>query len=535
MKKILIYGLSLVMLASSSVLLTGCIDETEPTSGATKSQVQKSATATQGLLMAVPAYLNQRYFTTRFDWAYGYGAIMHIRDVMTQDLAHCESDYNQMSWAGEANPLSREYVTAQFLWNFQMKMINTSNNVIMAVDPDNATDEQLGYYAAAAAFRAMVYIDMAAEYEWLANDMTTGQSPEGNDITGLTVPIVSETTTEEEAKNNPRAKREDMAAFILNDLQNAEKWISYLTLTDRSLPHLDCVYGLFARYYMWLENYPEAEKYARKAIDAANTAPMTQADALNTTTGFNDGSKWMWASLQTKESLWSNLANWTSFASCETYFGYSAIDASPIMIDAAMYKRINDTDWRKLEWKAPAGSALDGKNSYIDAELGAMLPDYASLKFRPGEGNIETYSIACVTDYPLMRVEEMYFVEAEAAAHQDATRGKQLLESFMTTYRDSKYRCGATASDDVVEEVVFQKRVELWGEGRTFFDIKRLDYPVVRGYNGTNHIDIERYNTTTRPGWMNWQFVQSEENSNAGVRGYNNPSPNSKYTPWVGQ
>lgn len=535
MKKILIYGLSLAMMTSASVSLTGCIDETEPTSGATKEQVQQSATATQGLLMAVPAYLNARYFSSRYDWAYGYGAIMHIRDVMTQDMAHCESDYNQMSWAGKANPLSREYITAQFLWNFQMKMINTTNNVIMAVDTENATDEQLGYYAAAAAFRAMVYMEMAAEYEWLPNDMTEGKSPEGNDITGLTVPIVSEMTSEADAKDNPRVSKADMAAFILNDLTNAEKWISYLTIADKSLPHLDCVYGLFARYYMWLEDYSNAEKYARMAINSSKTEPMTQADALNTTTGFNDGSKWMWASLQTKESLWSNLANWLSFASNETYFGYSSIDASPIMIDAAMYQRLNDTDWRKLEWKAPVGSALDGKNSYIDAGLGAELPEYASLKFRPGEGNTDTYSIACVTDYPLMRVEEMYLIEAEAAAHQDAQRGKQLLESFITTYRDSKYRCPASTTDNVVEEIVFHKRIELWGEGRTFFDIKRLNYPVTRGYEGTNHIDIERYNTTTRPGWMNWQFVQSEENANAGVRGYNNPSPNATYTPWTGQ
>ena len=134
-----------------------------------------------------------------------------------------------------------------------------------------------------------------------------------------------------------------------------------------------------------------------------------------------------------------------------------------------------------------------------------------------------------------MRVEEMYFIEAEAAAHQDAARGKQLLESFMKTYRDSKYSCKVSSTDDVVEEIVFQKRIELWGEGQTFFDIKRLNYPVVRGYEGTNHSEDERYNTTTRPCWMNWAFVLTEENGNAGLTGFNNPNPSSTYTPWTGQ
>ena len=41
MKKILIYGLSTLMLASSAMTFTGCIDETEPTSGATAEQVEQ--------------------------------------------------------------------------------------------------------------------------------------------------------------------------------------------------------------------------------------------------------------------------------------------------------------------------------------------------------------------------------------------------------------------------------------------------------------------------------------------------------------
>lgn len=536
MKKILIYGLSLVLMAVSSTSLTSCIDETQPTSGATEDQVQQSAVATKGLLMAIPAYLNANYFgSTRVDWAFGYGAMMHIRDCMTQDVAHVYSNYNQFSAWATLLYIDRLYRNTQYLWNYQMKLASTSNNLIAAVDSTSATNEQLGYLAAGYAYRAMIYLDMAREYEFLDNDKTQPVSPEGNDISGLTLPIVDENTTEAQARNNPRAKKADMVAFILNDLQRAEKWIGYLNLSDKTLPHLDAVYGLYARLYMWTENYPMAEKYARLAIDNATTSPMTETDALNTTTGFNDGTKWMWASQQTKESLYSNLANWTSFLSCETYFGYGSTDASPIMIDASMYQRLSDSDWRKLMWKAPSGSPLYGKNTYVDNALGAELPDYASLKFRPGEGNTDTYSIACVTDYPLMRVEEMYFIEAEAAAHQDAARGKQLLESFMKTYRDSKYSCKASSTDDVVEEIVFQKRIELWGEGQTFFDIKRLNYPVVRGYAGTNHSDDERYNTTTRPCWMNWAFVLSEENGNAGLRGYNNPNPSSTYTPWTGQ
>lgn len=94
------------------------------------------------------------------------------------------------------------------------------------------------------------------------------------------------------------------------------------------------------------------------------------------------------------------------------------------------------------------------------------MPAYASVKFRPNEGNTDDPNIGAASSYPIMRVEEMYFIEAEAVAHTNAAKGKELLETFMKTYRDPKYTCKVSSTDDVVEEIVFQKRVELWGEVR---------------------------------------------------------------------
>ena len=114
-------------------------------------------------------------------------------------------------------------------------------------------------------------------YEFLPSDkIPTGVNEAGNDISGLTVPIVRETITEEEARNNPRVTREVMAEFILEDLDFAEQNIGHLEETAKTLPHLDVVYGLKARLYMWLEDYPQAKDYARKAINASSVSPMTE-------------------------------------------------------------------------------------------------------------------------------------------------------------------------------------------------------------------------------------------------------------------
>ena len=506
-----------------------CIEDGFDTRVATEEETTSSSKATEAMLFGIPAQINAED-ADNGHYRWGYGAIMHIRDVMTGDMPIVYSSYDHFSsWETNKNQ-GKNYAIGQYIWNYSYKLIQTTNGVVNAVNEETATDAQLGMKAAGYAYRALAYLDLAQMFEYLPTDGTTSTNEDKNDVSGLTVPIVTNETTEEQVRNNPRATRQQMAEFILSDLDNAEKNISKLTISSKVMPHLDVVYGLKARYYMWLADYANAEKYARLAINATSGSVMTKADCLDKATGFNTDIKWMLASELTSEDsqVQTGIVNWTAWMSNEAQYGYAA--AGPMsMIDASMYARISDTDFRKLMWKAPEGGALAGQESYLDEAFGASLPEYASLKFRPAQGNVEEYQVGSATQFPLMRVEEMYFIEAEAAAHQDAARGLALLESFMKTYRDSKYAFSGT---DIVEEIVFQKRVELWGEGLTFFDIKRLDMPVIRGYAGTNFYDTARLNTTRRPAWMNLVIVQTEENNNSAVNHFNNPDPTDCYTPW---
>ena len=165
-------------------------------------------------------------------------------------------------------------------------------------------------------------------------------------------------------------------------------------------------------------------------------------------------------------------------------------------------------------WKAPEHSALAGKTAFISPAMGAGLPTYASVKFRPNAGNIQDPTVGAASAYPIMRIEEMYFIEAEAAAHLNSVEGRVLLMGFMKKYRDPQYTTSLEGKN-LVEEIVFQKRVELWGEGQSFFDVKRLNLSVTRGYEGTNFGETKRFNTQGRPAWMNFCIVQTEKNNNA--------------------
>ena len=42
---------------------------------------------------------------------------------------------------------------------------------------------------------------------------------------------------------------------------------------------------------------------------------------------------------------------------------------------------------------------------------------YVNMKFRPHNGDYRTHTIGGAVDYPIMRIEEMYFLKAEAALH----------------------------------------------------------------------------------------------------------------------
>ncbi|MCC8186264.1 MAG: RagB/SusD family nutrient uptake outer membrane protein [Bacteroides sp.] len=535
MKKIAIYILGICY--ASSVLLTGCIDETFPTDVATGDQLASSAKATEALLWAMPAFannFNSQGTEAHYDW--GYGSIMHIRDVMTEEFAVASSNYDHYTNWHQNQALGDNWAKTQFIWNYYWKFVQTANNMIRTIDPEEANDTQLGYLGAGYGFRAFLYLDMAQMFEFLENDGKSSVNTAGNNVLNLTVPIVSENITEEEARNNPRATRQEMYDFILSDLQAAEEYIQYLNRVTKTLPDLSVIYGLRARLHMWVGEYADARTYARKAIDTGNYTPTSKDQWLNTTTGFNDlsTSSWMWGSQMQSEDdvVQTGILNWTSWSSNETSYGYASAGAYNL-IDARFYNQISNDDFRKLSWKAPEGSALEGKNSYTDQALGEGLPEYASLKFRPGYGDVGESTVGSACAYPLMRIEEMYFIEAEAAAHLNATVGTQLLENFMKTYRYSGYVCTASGTDAVVDEIFLQKRIELWGEGISYFDYKRLNKPVTRGYVGTNFADLSRFNTTTRPAWMNFCIVRTEENNNTALVGYNNPDPSDCYTPWV--
>lgn len=548
----------LIAAALAAPLLTGCIEESIPTNTVLQTQLEGNENAIAAFASAMCSHLNEinTLSTSSFHADWGWPALMHVRDVMTEDMVvDYAAGYDHFgSWSQNSQALGPNYLVCQFPWNYYYKQVLAINNTIGVVDAESQQASDRFYLGSALAFRAGTYLEMGRMYEVLPTAVNTGKSVEGNDIIGLTLPIVTEQTTEEDLRNNPRAPHETLFQFIVGDLETAIPLMEGYARPTKTYPDVAVAKGLLARAYLWDASYQEevkqdkaaatasytkAAQYAREAITASGATPLTQAQWLDKTAGFNtlSVSSWMWGGQYDAERV-SNLLNWVSFCCNEQEIGYASdgpdAAGAHTKINAAMYKRIDDADWRKLSYVAPEGGALKGQEAYMDQAWGEQyLADqpYVSLKFRPGQGNMTDVKTANVVAYPLMRVEEMYFIEAEAKGHLNIADGKSLLETFMKTYRYPTYSVTASSDEAMIKEIVFQKRVELWGEGRAFYDAKRLNLDCTRAYDGTNfEFGLNTFNTVGRPAWMNFCIVRQESDNNVAIKGYNTPAPNTFYT-----
>ena len=555
MKKIIIRSfIAIAALAAA----TGCIEETFPQgSTQTQDQVAKNPAALRAMVNAIPASMTATntagHFSKYSDHGdFGIGSI-HLRtDFMCQDLATMGSNpfYNRFYSYCMCQSMGGDYIAPAYFWECYYTWIKAANDVISMIDPATEDPELRDLLGQVYAYRASFYLDLARLYEPKENDYLDVTS-----VLGLTVPIVTELTTETAARNNPRVEREEMYDFILSDLDMAA---SLLDAAESSYtrPTIHAVNALYARAY--LEKgaagdegaYGMAIDYAQKVIDESGRSPLTQTEWEDPVNGFNNGAannSWIWGVTLSSENI-GNIMTYTAHISSEAQWGYAQL--SHIGADKSFYDQISNADFRKHSWLDPkreefynykyAGSAADAQ-VFINGSPAMMIDpamDYQSIKFRPYQGDCTNYTISSCADHPLIRVEEMYFIIAEALAQTDnLNEARAALNNFMK-YRilDGSYDCTGKSANvtTFLNELLFQKRVEFWGEGIVMYDHKRLDIGITRGYPGTNQASQYCLNVTGRSPQWNIVVSRLEYQANLAITDEtNNPDPSEFTDLWV--
>ena len=276
------------MILLAAAMSVSCIKEVLPVGGSqTQAQVSASPSAMKSMIKAIPASMTT---SGTIGYANSYGDHtdfgipgIHLRfEHMLEDMATmAENPFYNRFYAYDMNEAQGyAYTYCAYFWDAYYTWIRLVNDVIVSIAPaaEAAEDpeekaELNDILGQAYTYRAMCYLDMARLYEPKENDYV--EIPES--IRNLTVPIVDETTTLEQTKNNPRATREQMYNFILGDLGKA---VELLDASDKtfSRPNLNAVYGLMARAYLELgysddpafprnEMFTKASEYARLVID----------------------------------------------------------------------------------------------------------------------------------------------------------------------------------------------------------------------------------------------------------------------------
>ncbi|RGM48800.1 MULTISPECIES: RagB/SusD family nutrient uptake outer membrane protein [Bacteroides] len=541
MKKILI---SFLTVAFGLSVVTSCIEEVNPQSSTvTKDQAANAPGSYNNFVSGLTSSLVGKFkFGSDKPFDFGYPTFYQMRDVMGQDVVPSWDGHWYQTWYTSGTALGPQYLYCQVPWTYYYGWIKNCNTVLSLAgtepDADKATGAGIAY-----AMRAMFYMDLARMF---------AQNTYALDKNAETVPIVTESTALSDLANNPRATNEKMWGFILSDLDNAEKYLADYERPDKYTPDLSVVYGLKARAYQVMEDWVNAEKYAKLAQKGYTL--MNEEDYTSRETGFNTpNSSWMFG-LTYKANDDNILLNdgdssWGSFMCLEvngSECGYASSYGSKLLIDRHLYETIPAGDFRKkcfvdfkideLGSKAEQVEALKAYSDYPEwvynsGHKEGTVVGGLSLKFRAAggsEGHYNQYKGFLVA-VPIMRVEEMYLIEAEAAGMQNEANGIALLTQFAKT-RDASYEYGKhneaygnQSTSAFQNEIWWQRRIEFWGEGLATFDIKRLNKGIIRSYPNTNHLETRRWNTTEPPVWMDFCIVQSETNYNLACT--NNPTP----------
>ena len=536
MKKIL------MSIAASALVLSGmtsCVEDVVPQTGSvTSEQASAAPGAYNNFVNAITSSLAGSFTYsgngTHDPYDFGYPSFFLQRDVMGQDMV-CEDSGSEWYtvWYCATSALGPTYARCQLPWTYYYGWIKNCNTVL-SLAGETPKEEEIAGAGIAYAMRAMFYMDLARMFA----PETYAVNPEAE-----TVPIVTEKTTGDEATVNPRATNKDMWAFILSDLDKAEEYLANYKRADKFTPDLSVVYGLKARAYLTMEDWKNAKEYAKKA--QAGYTPMTKEQFLNQQTGFNTpNSSWMFGltylptdpniTLNDGDSSWgSQMIIEVSESGC----GYSANYVGPKRIDAHLFSTIPATDFRRMCWVDPALDELEtmpelveALSAYSDSPEGLAntgltvsatgVVGCMPVKFRPKDGEHADQYKAFTVAVPLMRVEEMMLIEAEAAGMINQQDGIDALKKF-ALLRDPEYKYDSMTS--FRDQIWWQRRIELWGEGFATFDMKRLNKGIVRSYAGTNHPKGYRWNTETVPQWMHLCIVQTETNYNTACT--NNPTP----------
>ena len=442
---------------------------------------------------------------------FGFVMAALSQDAEGADYIYPNSGYNWFSVCGEYTSRTPNYANPYIRYAIVYNQIKIANDLISSLGEfEDASNKNK--VAQAKAIRAFDYLNLVPYFQF--NYQGHQNDP--------CVPIVTPDTPD--PANNPRASVQECYDLIMSDLNDA---ISVLGTAreNKSRININVAYGIRARANLYMGKWADAAADAAKAMEGYEPASIEEVSTPSFVNA--DDHNWIWGIILTDDQAQDHYATSASWLSSFSASAYTAGAACYAMINSMLYDKIPATDVRKGWWvdanlHSPLLSTIswdgvtgDDISPLLIEDVKESFTPYTNVKFgmKRGIGNTMNSN-----DFPLMRVEEMILIQAEGLAKSGSEdQARQILENVVKTYRDPEY--SSTAQNrSLADEIWYQRRIELWGEGFFMADANRLHKPVVRFHDDTNNVpDAFRFNIDPDDPWLLMRFSDSETNANAAI------------------
>ena len=251
-----------------------------------------------------------------------------------------------------------------------------------------------------------------------------------------------------------------------------------------------------ARVALVQQDYEKAASYAEAAREGYS---LMSADDYKS--GFNDykNGEWMWG-IHIQEDQSDGYGNFMAFMSRN--YASTQIRTSPKVMNVLLYDAFPDSDVRK--------QLVDPTGLHEDLDLPSNFSkfEYTSQKFMAASTSLS------IGDVPFMRAAEMYLIEAEAKYKMNQEAASKLVLAELVSARDPEFLAFTTTGEAYYEELLLQRRMELWGEGFRFFDLKRLGRKLDRTDTNTSRTVINNL-YVVEPDDTRWQWAIPRQEINA--------------------
>ncbi len=552
-KNIIIKGLCSVLVAGMMSSCAGDYLDLKPITAVSAASVGESLTGARAAMAGVVRQTYRQFgdlkngnynYNGEYFWRLVFGELPG-QDMISGVMVNYEA------YAKLTNFRSITGWWAIWGWYYNYGIISAANTLLSQIPnvPTQSQDEvnELKTIKAIThTMRAFAYIELLQVYAPRWVDSNNGSA------------VCLILRTEPEREDKAFAPMNDVLNLIYSDLDEAERLFTESNYEYSSIfmPNIDVARGLYARAALLKNDYATAKTKAKQARYRYQI--MTANEYME---GFNAPNReWMWA----PEGV-TNVYYWAFGTTHSPNGRYTKSWGYTDQMNYELASKIPATDIRAKLYFTPLLVAMEPalaqkcgitpqsffKSSvYSQTKLGISMTSRngdeskGMLKFIRDYGKTFVqdvgngvyaenkkgisigvqYKFQCVDSYgtlmaPFMRAAEMLLIEAEAAAETgDEATAKSCLNELMAQ-RDPTYSC-TVSGQALKDEIKLQRRIELWGEGFSWFDLKRWNLPVVRGAWNPN-------NMSSTPSWPN-TLVGTFETSD--FNGWRCAVPNSEFT-----